>query len=248
MQCKKCGADVTKGAKFCPFCGAELENNDVIEENEELVEESNKSNEDNYERSEPSFASSSYQGGYSNGANSYSKRDGIAIAALIVAFISFTIPGLFIVAIILGIIGLGSNRRILAKVGIIAGAVSGFFTILMLGIIIPTTIAVINRQKKNDAIKKAERVYSVARNILMEAEFQEDSLGGYVTIIGGDYSVTVTSLMSHGDLQINPFEDGGADGGMTVHLNATTGRYSCNISGTINGYDLAFNGFTFVVK
>lgn len=247
MICKKCGAEVAKGAKFCPFCGAELEDNEVIEENEEIIEEKVEAKEETYKKSEPSFESS-YQGGYSNGSNGLSKKDGIAIAALIVALFSFTIPGLFIAAIILGIIGLRSNRRVLARIGIIAGAVAGFFNILLLGIIIPTTIAVINRQKKNDAIKKAQTVFSTARNVLMEARFAEDSLDGYVTIVGSDYSVTVTSLVSHGDLSTNPFENGGADGGMTVHVNANTLNYTCNITGTINGYDLTFNGYTFAAK
>lgn len=227
MYCRKCGADVKKEDKFCPCCGAELENNVTDEANEGV-----------YETSEPSFESgTTVQEGPS-------RRDGIATAALIVAGISLVVPGLFIVAIILCLIGLSSNRRIAAKIGLIISAVSALFTLMTIGIII-AALGMFNSQKKREAINDVKAVFMSAKFIISEAEMTGDSLDGYVTISGSDYSVTVTDLLSHGDIRSNPFKNGGSDGGMTVRYNTTSRKYSCDISGTINGYTITYVGNEF---
>lgn len=220
MYCKNCGKEIND-AHFCPYCGTKAE----------IGRATNNTS---------SFSNTM--------ETTYEGREGFAVAALAVAIMAFFIPFLFIVAIILGCIGLKSRRRGLARTGIILGSISSIISIISFGIVIPTTIAVINRQKRQRAVKKVESVYSTARNVLMEAEYTEDSLGGYVIIIGSDYSVTVTSLMSHGDIDSNPFENGGADGGMTVHLNTTTQKFTCDISGTIDGYTIIYDGYSFKAK
>lgn len=226
MYCSKCGADVKKEDKFCPCCGAELENN--------ITEESN---EDVYGTSEPSFETRTVQ-------ERPSRRDGIATGALIVACISIVIPPLFLIAIILGLIGLRSNRKPAAIVGLIIGGFSALSTLVLTGFII-AALGTFNSQKKREAINDAKGVFMSAKFIISEAEMTGDSLDGYVTISGSDYSVTVTDLLSHGDIRSNPFKNGGSDGGMTVHYNTTSGKYSCDISGTINGYTITYVGNEF---
>ena len=235
MYCSKCGADVKKEDKFCPCCGAELENN--------ITEEAN---EDVYGTSEPSFESgTTVQEGPS-------RRDGIATGALIVACISIVIPPLFLIAIILGLIGLRSNRKPAAIVGLIIGGFSAISTLVLFGVILPTAINLLknnsNSESKRNAEKKAQEVFTVARNILLEAEFEEDTLGGYVSISGTEYYVTVTDLISHGDLAATPFKDCSYDGGMTIYHDKYKSEYRCDISGTIDGYTLTFDGHFFKAK
>lgn len=116
------------------------------------------------------------------------------------------------------------------------------FTIILAGIIIPTTMAVFNRESKHDAEKKANSVLHTAKQVLSEASFANDTMGGYVTIVGSEYSITVTSLKDMGEITSNPFENGGSDGGMTVIYKSTTGSYLCDISGTISGYTISYDG------
>ena len=48
---------------------------------------------------------------------------------------------------------------------------------IIAGIAIPTTIAVINRQKKNTAVKSVESLVSTIKNVLLEAQANADSTG-----------------------------------------------------------------------
>ena len=80
---------------------------------------------------------------------------------------------------------------------------------IIAGIAIPTTIAVINRQKKNAAVKSAQNVLSAAKTVLMEAASGESI--SYVTA-GGDgdsfaYKVKISDLQAQGELETNPITD-----------------------------------------
>ena len=81
---------------------------------------------------------------------------------------------------------------------------------IIAGIAVPVTIAVINRQKKNAAIKSAENCYTAAETVLTEALATgiTGTLNGYVTETTGDnaqYSVTAEALAEKGDIKKNPF-------------------------------------------
>ena len=215
MRCYVCGREVKEG-NFCPYCGERL----------------------NKEPDAPSFDSQPVERDSEN-----TGREGVAMAALIVAVISFFVPLLFLVAIILGCIGLKSSRRVAARVGIILGAVSSFMSILIAGITVPTTIAVINRQKRQKAIQEVQTVFNAAKDVLIEELYGNDY--PYVVHVGSEYSVTVTSLLNAGLIEYNPFETTSYTGGMTVTLNENTLRYKCDIDGTVNGFTITYNGYTF---
>ena len=80
---------------------------------------------------------------------------------------------------------------------------------IIAGIAIPTTIAVINRQKKNSAVKSAQNVLGAAKTVLMEAAAGENIT--YVPeatqISSADYEVKVADLVTNGELETNPIDE-----------------------------------------
>ena len=220
MYCRNCGKEIKEG-NFCPYCGTKID-----------VEPTPKP-------TAPSFDSKPIE-------NEGNGRDGVAISELVIAIISFFVPILFVVAIILGCIGLKSRRRSLARTGIILGSIASVISILICMISIPTTLAVINRQKKQAAICEAEIIFMEAETVLAEAAAGE--IHSSVKHLGSNYTVTVLSLINEGLISKSPFDGSTYDGGMTVSLNENTYQYSCSVSGTINGYHLVYDGYSFQIQ
>ena len=78
---------------------------------------------------------------------------------------------------------------------------------IIAGIAIPTTIAVINRQKRNAAKSSAQNVYSAAQTALLEAATGE-TVDGVEADEREDiaiYKTTVSALVENGELEKNPF-------------------------------------------
>ena len=127
---------------------------------------------------------------------------------------------------------------------------------IIAGIAIPTTIAVINRQKKNSALKSAENVLAAAKNVLLEAStddksalISEDATKG-VTKSGNDYSVTETALVFLGELE----KKVSTSGTLTIKLassgTAETGGNSFSVTCEaliINGYTITYESNAFKV-
>ena len=81
---------------------------------------------------------------------------------------------------------------------------------IIAGIAIPTTIAVINRQKKNAAVKSAETVVSAAKSVLLEASTGQSI--DYVTPAaegdGKKYTTTAALLASNAEIEKDPSDTG----------------------------------------
>lgn len=76
---------------------------------------------------------------------------------------------------------------------------------IIAGIAIPTTIAVINRQKKNAAVKSAENAFAAAKNVLLEGStgtmtLAEDASQG-VYKDGETYKINTAGLVAIGELE-----------------------------------------------
>ena len=115
---------------------------------------------------------------------------------------------------------------------------------IIAGIAIPTTIAVINRQKKNAAIKSAETVVSAAKSVLLEASTGE-SIGYVDASVAGQYSTTAAQLASNSEIEKDPSDTGC---GMTIiYHTPSSGQayYTVTLEGT-GGYKI--NGVTLTVK
>lgn len=117
---------------------------------------------------------------------------------------------------------------------------------IIAGIAVPVTIAVINRQKKNAAIKSAENCYAAAETVLTEALATgiTGTLNGYVTKTGsGDteaYNVTSTNLAAKGDIKSDPFATA-----VTFSILTSAETPAITVSGTfpnkVNGVDVYWN-------
>ena len=78
---------------------------------------------------------------------------------------------------------------------------------IIAGIAIPTTIAVINRQKKNAAVKSAQNVVDAAKSVLLEA-----STGQEISYVDADvdddgnhtYSTTAADLAENSEIEKDP--------------------------------------------
>ena len=118
---------------------------------------------------------------------------------------------------------------------------------IIAGIAIPTTIAVINRQKKNAAIKSAQNVFDTAKTLLMEAAANPSNTeivgDGKVEKAGSGtssdpytYTVSVGYLVTSGELEKNPFDGDDADEAMEVTMNASTNKFTVSLAtgATIN--------------
>ena len=116
---------------------------------------------------------------------------------------------------------------------------------IIAGIAIPTTIAVINRQKKNAALKSAENVFSAAKNVLLEASANTGS--ALITDVettgvcksNNEYTVTEAALVALGELEQKASEGGSVTFKLTSSGTAETGGNTFSVTCTtwkINGY------------
>ena len=122
---------------------------------------------------------------------------------------------------------------------------------IIAGIAIPTTIAVINRQKKNSATKSAKNVLESAKTILLEASANGAASGvtadsadsGVLITVDGTtktYKINDKGLVALGELEKSPFD---TEGSFVVELSGTN---TFTVSGTysINDYSLVYNTTT----
>ena len=117
---------------------------------------------------------------------------------------------------------------------------------IIAGIAVPVTIAVINRQKKNAAIKSAENCYAAAETVLTEALATgiTGTLNGYVTkttVSNEDYyNVTSEALETKGDIKSDPFATT-----VTFSIKTSAETAALSVSGTfpnkVNGVDVYWN-------
>ena len=122
---------------------------------------------------------------------------------------------------------------------------------IIAGIAIPTTIAVINRQKKNAAVKSAETVFSAAKSVLLEASAGESI--GYVTKATPEdgsttYTTTSTLLATNSEIEKDPSDGNGAMTIVyTIPANGQNASYSVSFTANykINGVGITFDGCTF---
>lgn len=113
---------------------------------------------------------------------------------------------------------------------------------IIAGIAIPTTIAVINRQKKNAAKSSANNVYATAQQTLVEYLAEPDPEIPATAVGTGDeagYTITSAQLVTIGALDKDPF------GTNPVTFKITTKTNKVAPTGTapyvLNGIDLYWN-------
>ena len=219
MNCKKCGHEL-HGELYCPECGEK-----VFSENPN----------DKYKvQAKPVSNSKMIMG-----------IVGLSLSLIALIFFVFPYVGLIIAvaALVLSIIGIGAWRM---KGFGIAGTIVSVFALLFSLLFTFLFTSVLSRNKKNSAEKKASTVLSAAKLCILEERY--GTVTGCVDVYGSTYTTTVTQLMAAGELESNPFENYGADGGMTIVFNEDEYRYTVTCSGTIDGYTLTYNGYSFSSK
>ena len=128
---------------------------------------------------------------------------------------------------------------------------------IIAGIAVPTTIAVINRQKKNAAARSAESAVSALKNVILEAQ-ADKAFAGAATLTGSvTYSsayaittftiqkdnATATDVSAKYDINVDNLK---AVGTFTVKLtiNGGTFEYTPTTAGagfTVDGYQIAID-------
>jgi len=129
---------------------------------------------------------------------------------------------------------------------------------IIAGIAIPTTIAVINRQKKNSALKSCDNILAAAKNVLLEASSDPNSAliatgenaattGVVKNAAGTQYSVTEVALVTLGELEKKVSTSGTLTITLTTSGTAETGANSFTVACdtlVVNGYTITYdNGF-----
>ena len=111
---------------------------------------------------------------------------------------------------------------------------------IIAGIAIPTTIAVINRQKRNAAIKSAENAFAAAKNVLLEASTgtlptgTSASTGVAYASDTETYSITTAGLVAIGELE----KEIVSAGTLTFTLKGTNNFMATATTCKINGIDI----------
>ena len=101
------------------------------------------------------------------------------------------------------------------------------------------------KEVKYTAEKNSEKIFNAGKTVLLEASASGDDFG-YVVISGDIYTTTAKDLFANGEIGgENPFETKANDGGMTITFDLTTGTFDATVSGTMYGYKITFDGFTF---
>jgi len=128
---------------------------------------------------------------------------------------------------------------------------------IIAGIAVPTTIAVINRQKKNAAARSAESAVTALKNVILEAQ-ADKSFSGAATLLGSvtygnDYSIsaftitkdggTATDVTSKYDINVDNLK---AIGTFTVTLTISNGSFTytpatAGTGFTVDGYQIAID-------
>jgi len=116
---------------------------------------------------------------------------------------------------------------------------------IIAGIAIPTTIAVINRQKQNAANNSAKNVMAAAETVLMEVAANPSDKPNYVLTGSGDqkYTVTVKALADNGELKSNPLEGDNKDT-IYIWINANNKCFWSTDTLEINGKTVSVDNGT----
>ena len=116
---------------------------------------------------------------------------------------------------------------------------------IIAGIAIPTTIAVINRQKKNAAVKSAENAFAAAKNVLLEA-----STGTLAPAADASHGVAKTddtySINTAGLVALEELEKEIVTAGTITFSLTGTNTFSVTCSGAkVNGVDVYYSNGAF---
>lgn len=222
MNCKKCGHEIN-GEMYCPNCGQR-----VFGENPN----------DKYKTTEVGTSKKFIIG-----------IVGLALSIFAIIFMFFPYLGLVvaIVALVLSIIGATSYRLKGFGIGGVIASVFALIFSLLFTFVFTSVLVSRSKSSKNGPEKKASSVLTTAKFLILEARYSSTPVDG-VTKEGSIYTTTVTDLLDANELSKNPFENYGADGGMTIVFNEDAYEYTVTCSGTIDGYSLTYNGSTFTSK
>ncbi|MBP5446311.1 MAG: prepilin-type N-terminal cleavage/methylation domain-containing protein [Acholeplasmatales bacterium] len=121
---------------------------------------------------------------------------------------------------------------------------------IIAGIAIPTTIAVINRQKKNAAKSSADNVMAAAESVLMECAAKSTTQWPtYVTTTtaaNGVCQVLVKDLATYGELKSNPVETSSTNKNenetVYIYIDTTNKCHWSTDTIYINGVELNVDG------
>ena len=119
---------------------------------------------------------------------------------------------------------------------------------IIAGIAIPTTIAVINRQKKNSAEKSVESVISTMKNLILEAQASSAD-GGVIASATYNGAATPSAFSITQTDTSKPISGFGADD-MAVDSFKGVGTITGTLSGTTITYtgSIALSGYTVTVN
>lgn len=167
----------------------------------------------------------------------------IAVSAFCICMIPYVGMILAIVGLVLSIIGIGASR--LKGFGIGGTIVSAFALLFSLLFTFVFTSLFVKAVSSRDVEKKAETVYNTSKQFLAEVSVMGESTYDGVTIStdgGATYFITVSDLVKLGELDKNPFKSNNTDGGMTVYYKTETNSFTCDVTGTIDGYTIEYWG------
>ena len=123
---------------------------------------------------------------------------------------------------------------------------------IIAGIAIPTTIAVINRQKKNAAAKSADSLVSSIKNILIEAAGENSGTLSAEASFGGTTTDTTTFTVKAGTKTLSQFgvddiqmDNLDATGTLYIEYTTTGGTFNYNVAQHVN--TLKINNYTITV-
>lgn len=166
----------------------------------------------------------------------------LALSALCLFVIPYFGIILAVAALVLSIIGLSASR--LKGFGIAGTIISPIALLLSILFTFVFTSIFARVASGASAEKKAQNILSASKPVLLEASASGDYTyeGITVTTDGKNYFITVTDLKNLGEIDKNPFKSNNTDGGMTINYNTETGTYTCDVHGTIDGYNLEYLG------
>ena len=152
---------------------------------------------------------------------------------------------LAIVAIIFACIGLkAESKKGFAVAGLIVGIFTLVVSIAFTGFFLGSFVTSVKKVSKKEAEKKASNVYYAGKNVLLECSVygaDYEMVYDCVKYDGITYSVTAKDLKSIGEIDKNPFTSTTSDGGMTITYNTSTFKFSCTVTGTIDGCEILFD-------
>ena len=151
--CGNCGNRLEAGEKFCPGCGAKVEerpDRPVFDPQQQSVQQYN----------------NAYQQQYSYSAPEQTQSPALAIVGFVMSFVAAP------VGLILGIIGMTKYKtrfRGFCKAAIIVSAISMFFYAILMAILVPSLLGYINASRRSNANSKARTIQYTVDSFLESA-------------------------------------------------------------------------------